>query len=244
MSGHIMRDYERLSAAIDAIAVHVERYETHADRLRRARAEQAGLLRDVPALRPRLDDVEAELTYLRLRVARPSLVVQVGCRDGWSTAWILRALRDNGHGRLVSFNRTNLLDDVIHEGLAADRWDLVLGDVRDRTAEIPRPIDYLFVDGESSAGFARWYLPNLVAGLAPGAPVGIGGVFAHHRPRPFGEAALIVKWLDRNHIDYFTAAPAREPVIHRQLNRVRWALGFNDDLGGSDRNPMVFFDAP
>ncbi|GAB3998445.1 hypothetical protein GCM10029992_24250 [Glycomyces albus] len=52
----------------------------------------------------------------------------------------------------------------------------------------------------------------------------------------------MLKWLHRNHIGYFTAAPARQPVIYRQLNRVRWSLGF-DDLSGSARNPMLFFDA-
>lgn len=239
-----MRDFERLSAAIDAISAHVERYETYVEQLRRARAEQAALLRAAPGLRPRFDDVEAELTYLRIRSRRPSHVVQVGCREGWSTAWILRALRDNGHGMLHSFSRSKPVDDVVHPDLAAGRWRLSVGDVRDRLAGVPRLIDYLFVDGEHSARFARWYLPNLVARLAPGTPVGVAGVFAHHRPRPFGEAALILKWLHRNRIGYFTAAPARQPVIHRQLNRVRWSLGFVDDLSGSDRNPMVFFEAP
>ncbi|GAB3998442.1 hypothetical protein GCM10029992_24240 [Glycomyces albus] len=167
MSGHIMRDFERLSAAIDAIAVHVERYETHGEPLRRARAEQAALLRAAPALRPRLDDVEAELTYLRIRSEQPSHVVQVGCRDGWSTAWILRALRDNGHGTLHSFNRSKLSGDVIGPDLADDRWRLSVGDVRDRLAGVPRHIGYLFIDGGPSARFARWCLPNLVARLAP-----------------------------------------------------------------------------
>ncbi len=239
-----MRDFEHLTAAIDAIAVHAERYETYGEQLRRARGEQAALLRAAPALRPRLDDIEAELTYLRIRSGRPSHVVQVGCRDGWSTAWMLRALRDNGHGTLHSFNRTKPLDDVVQPDLAADRWRLSVGDVRDRLAGVPPHIGYLFIDGESSARFARWYLPNLVARLAPGTPVGVGGVFAHHRPRPFGEAALILKWLHRNHIGHFTAAPSRQPVIHRQLDRIRRSLGFSDDLSGSGRNPMLFFDAP
>lgn len=232
-------DAERLSAAIDAIAVHVERYERYAEDLRRARAEQAGLR----TLRPRLDDMEAELSYLRLRALKPSTVVQIGCHDGWTAAWLLRALRDNGGGRLHSFDRTDRARANVPARLAAGRWELVTGDVRACADRVPRPIDYLFLDGERSARFARWYLPNLVAPLASGTPVSVHGVFRHRRPRPFGEASLLLHWLGRSRTGYFTAAPARQPVVHRQLDRVRCALGLDDPVHTGRRNPMIFFQA-
>ncbi len=235
-----MRDFERLTAAIDAIAVHVERYERYAAELHRASAEQAGLRRLRPGLRPRLDDMEAELSYLRLRAVEPATVVQIG-GDGWSAAWLLRALRDNGHGRLHSFDPSGRAAATVPEDLAAGRWELTAGDVRARADRLPAEIDYLFLDGDHSARLAKWYLPNVVARLAPGTPVSVDGVFRHRRPRPFGEAALILKWLREGRMDYFTAAPARQPVIHRQLDRVRRALGFDDPLRTGRRNPMIFF---
>lgn len=243
MSGHPRREAERLSAVIDAIAVHAGRYERYADDLRRARAEQAALRLLRPGARPRLDDMEAELSYLRLRALKPSTVFQVGCRDGWTAAWLLRALRDNGGGRLHSFDRTDRARANVPDDLAAGRWTIIAGDVRAGIDRAPRPIDYLFVDGERSARFARWYLPNLVAPLAPGTPVSVHGVFRHRRPRPFGEASLLLHWLGRNRTGYFTASPAREPAAHRQLERVRRALGLDDSVHAGRRNPMVFFQA-
>lgn len=235
------RDAERLSALIDVIAVHAGRYERYADDLRLARAEQAVLRRLLPGPRPRLDDMEAELSYLRLRALKPSTVVQIGCHDGWSAAWLLRALRDNGGGRLHSFDRADRARANVPEELAAGRWTLVTGDVRAGVERVPRPIDYLFLDGGPSARFARWYLPNLVAPLASGTPVSVHGVFRHRRPRPFGEAALLLHWLGRNRTEYFTASPARQPVVHRQLDRVRRALGLGDSAHTGRRNPMLFF---
>lgn len=234
-----MREVERLSSAIASIAVHVERYERYADDLHRARAEQAGLRCLRPGLRPRLDDMEAELSYLRLRALEPATVVQIGCRDGWSAAWLLRALRDNGHGRLHSFGPRGGAAADVPEDLAAGRWELTAGDVGAGPDRLPAAIDHLFLDGGRSARFTRWCLPNVVARLAPGTPVSVHGVF--RRRRPLGEAALILKWLRQRRMDYFTVAPARQPVVHRQLDRVRCVLGFNDQVHTGRRNPMIFF---
>jgi predicted O-methyltransferase YrrM len=60
---------------------------------------------------PQLDDLEAEITYLLLRATRPAVVMELGTFHGWSTSWILSALRDNGAGRLHSFDR---IDNVVH----------------------------------------------------------------------------------------------------------------------------------
>ena len=54
-----------------------------------------------------LDDIEAELTYLRLRELRPAKVMELGTFHGWSTTWMLRALRDNGTGHLYSYDRVD-----------------------------------------------------------------------------------------------------------------------------------------
>ncbi|MCH7231037.1 class I SAM-dependent methyltransferase [Glycomyces sp. L485] len=170
-------------------------------------------------------------------------IISIGCHDGWSTAWLLRALRDNGGGRLHSFDRSGRARGNIPDALAESRWSLTTGDARAAVGEMPRRIDYLFLDGSPSARFAKWYLPNLVAPLVSGTPVSFRNVFRHRVPLPLSGASLILKWLRHNHMDYFTAARARQPVIHRQLNRVRWALGFNDPVHTGDHDPMIFFQA-
>ncbi|PIE23537.1 MAG: hypothetical protein CSA62_06770 [Planctomycetota bacterium] len=51
-----------------------------------------------PAMIAQLDDIAAEVTYLLLRDRRPEVVVEISPCHGWSTCWILSALRDNGGG--------------------------------------------------------------------------------------------------------------------------------------------------
>src|SRR5437879_13406599 len=53
---------------------------------------------------PALDDLEAEITYLLIRDQRPKVVMEVSPNAGWSSTWILSALRDNADG--ASFGRT------------------------------------------------------------------------------------------------------------------------------------------
>ena len=81
---------------------------------------------------PQLDDVEAELTYLALRDHRPDTVMELGTFHGWSTTWILSALRDNGRGHLHSFDRIDNVLRTVPAELAADRWTFVHGRRRRR----------------------------------------------------------------------------------------------------------------
>src|SRR5665647_133518 len=61
-------------------------------------------------LDPHLDDIEAEITYLLIRALRPKTLVEISPLGGWSTSWILNAVRDNGCGTLHSFD---LVDDSL-----------------------------------------------------------------------------------------------------------------------------------
>src|SRR6478609_1544796 len=91
-------------ATLDLAAV-TDLYDRYAQPLRQAREGQRELLwQHRRQLRPKLDDIEAELTYLLLRELRPAAVVEIGTFHGWSTTWILRALRDNGGGHLHSYD--------------------------------------------------------------------------------------------------------------------------------------------
>ncbi len=97
-------------------------YREHRADLDRVRHEQRRLRRDDTAMKAQLDDIEAEITYLLLRHARPETVIEIGTFHGWSTTWILRALRDNDRGQLHSFD---LLDEVrrhVPAGSVVLRW--------------------------------------------------------------------------------------------------------------------------
>jgi len=146
-------------------------YHKYAGDLAAARRSQRELLFGAGrSMRAKLDDIEAEVTYLLLRERRPSTVVEIGTFDGWSTTWILTALRDNGCGELRSFDiRDGVLRHVPDE-LAGDRWRFTAGDVRGMgmVESIPPSTDYLFLDAAHSAAFARWYLAELFPRLGSG----------------------------------------------------------------------------
>ncbi|ALG15178.1 methyltransferase [Kibdelosporangium phytohabitans] len=214
-------------------------YEKHLDALIRVRAEQREL--HDGGMRAQLDDIEAELTYLRLRESTPRTVVEVGSLHGWSTTWILRALRDNGFGRLATFDIVDGARRDVPAGLADGRWTFVRGDVRDTVGAVPGDIDYLFVDAAHTARFARWYLAELFTRLRPGTPVSVHDVFHHARPLPFSEGAVVLKWLADQGITSFTAARAAAADVYERITRTRVRLGIAEPVHRGTANPMIFF---
>jgi len=116
----------------------VRLYRTYADDLRAAREAQRELRHQYP-LKPKLDDIEAELTYLALRAVRPAEVVEIGSFHGWSTTWILRALRDNGSGHLHTFDLVDHATRTVPPALSGERWTFGFD-----PAELP---DYLATRG-------------------------------------------------------------------------------------------------
>src|SRR5690349_15371186 len=159
-----------------AVETFVKLYRTYADDLRVAREAQRELLVRYD-LKPKLDDIEAELTYLALREWRPESVVEIGSFHGWSTTWILRALADNGFGHLHTFDVVDHALRSVPEKLAYERWTFVRGDVRESMHRLPRRPGYVFIDARHTAGFARWYTRRLLPRLADGTPVSVHDVF-------------------------------------------------------------------
>ncbi len=190
-----------------------------------------------------LDDIEAELTYLRLRELRPATVMELGAFHGWSTTWMLRALRDNGSGHLHSFDRVDHVVGNVPGALAGDRWTFTRGDIQDGLDAVPRDLDYLFVDADHGRRFGRWYLTHLFPLVPPGTPVSVHDVFHGRRARPVSEGAEVVRWLRSRGIPLFTAARRHSPAVFAEINRVRAELGI-EGARGTTTNPMIWFSLP
>ena len=82
---------------------------------------------------------DLETIYSLVRAMRPSVIVETGVCYGASSAYILEALRDNGHGVLYSIDLGNAPDEppndfFVRRGLK-DAWRLIIGDARH---ELPR----------------------------------------------------------------------------------------------------------
>ena len=229
-----------MTTALD-LALVTRLYAEHGPALAVARTEQRELLARDRSMRAQLDDVEAEATYLLLRHVRPASVVEIGTFHGWSTTWILRALRDNGAGRLRSVDLVDAALRHVPAGLAADRWTFTRGDARALGPHVAAGADYLFIDADHSARFARWYTAELLPALRPGTPVSVHDVFHRRFAVPFGEGRVVLRWLAARGTPYFTASRARAPRAHAELLAAKERAGVADPVRRGARNPMIFF---
>ncbi|KAI9016811.1 hypothetical protein DFJ74DRAFT_247154 [Hyaloraphidium curvatum] len=147
-----------------AVDLYAGLYAQHAEELRYVR-RQARLFCSLGAGRCPLQDVELELTYLRLRTMKPKVVWQIAPGLGYSAVWILHALRANGNGAaLHSFDAHNASLSAVpaelrgpeaawhlHEGSAFSSYAGVLA----ANKSVP---DYLFLDSpQRSRDFAVFY---------------------------------------------------------------------------------------
>ncbi|WP_433504889.1 class I SAM-dependent methyltransferase [Pseudonocardia halophobica] len=216
-------------------------YRRYAADLVEVVAQQRALAAD-GRVRPGLDDLEAEITYLLLRQLRPEHVVEIGTSRGWTTSWLLSALRDNGCGRLVSFRRTRRPSAVPPE-LAEDRWTVHTGDVRARLEALPETTDFLLLDATHTARFGRWYVRTVFPRLASGTPVGVHEVYRGRSAWVRHEGGVVLDWLAERDVPHFTVAPRRVPQTFAALLDLRRELGV-EGARGTSVNPMIWFEMP
>lgn len=195
--------------------------------------------------RPKFDDIEAEITYLLVRHFRPAVVLEIAPYYGWSTTWLLHALRDNGAGRLDSYDLVDYSRWTVPPALARGRWRFTQGDVRDFVDELPsgEAIGFLFLDAAHTVEFARWYLDTLFPRLAPGTVVGVHDIFRGDLA-PMPESAVLLEWLERRGVPCVTAASGSGHDSYDRLVAVKRELGLAEPIHDSVTNPMAFFRLP
>lgn len=194
--------------------------------------------------RPKFDDVEAEITYLLLRHVAPASVVEIAPYYGWSTTWLLHGLRDNGGGRLHSYDLVDHSRRTVPAALAQGRWVLCRGDVRTTAANLPSGIGYLFIDAAHTADFAHWYVDTIFPRLQPGTLVGVHDIFRPAHLPQLSESPVVRDWLARRRVPYFTAAPSHAPEAFERIMMLKRELGLAEPIHHSLNNPMVFFQLP
>lgn len=114
------------------------------------------------------DDIEIELTYLRIRASRPATVWEISPHQGFTTMVILQALIDNNYGRLISFDIVDKVTVNIPPSYSENsRWKFMLGDFRtlfpdySKTNSYQDKPDYVFLDSLHSHDFGVFYTNNL-----------------------------------------------------------------------------------
>jgi predicted O-methyltransferase YrrM len=190
------------------------------------------------------DDLEAELTYLLLRDTRPGVVVEISPCGGWSTAWILNALRDNGHGVLHSFDTRDDSLAKVPADLADQIRQFHVGDVI-HSPHIPAEIDYLFMDSDHTAPFAQWFTAQVFPRVRSGGTVSVHDIFHPGGPAMSGgEGPVVLEWLRSRGIDWITASPTQDPATFQALTARRDRNGAVRPVHSSSANPAILFVMP
>lgn len=125
--------------------------------------------------------------------------------------------------------------------LAEGRWHFVAGDAKETIRTAP-DFDYLFIDSDHSASFARWYADVLLPRVRPGVVVSVHDVF--HQARLSEEGQVVADWLKGRGVGYWTIASAAVPEQVASFLKERRMLGADVDFAihASTANPMMFFE--
>lgn len=159
------------------------------------------------------------LLYYFVRLLRPRIVVETGVFDGLSSAFLLKGLRDNGHGRLCSIDlparravpasTDKMPFDTLPPGgepgwVVPDAlrplWEIRLGDSRDLLAawlaEIGN-IDLFFHDSLHTEDHMAWEFETVWPSLSPGGLLLSDDVFWSRAFGRFAQRAGVPRWVLR-----------------------------------------------
>jgi predicted O-methyltransferase YrrM len=133
---------------------------------------------------------EGEFLYLTARTLGARRIVEFGSSFGISTIYLAAAVRDNGGGLVISSEiepakHARAVANLKEAGLDGEA-DVRLGDALNTLAELPEPVDLVFLDG-----WKDLYLPvlRLVAPrLRPGSVVLADNIYTFRKAlRPYVE---------------------------------------------------------
>ncbi len=139
-----------------------------------------------------------EACYAIVRLTRPAVVLETGVARGFSSAVILQALEDNGHGKLYSVDlpmfrsgTVSYTGAAVPGRLRATRWELHLGSDRQVLPMLLKhtgPIDFLFYDSDTAYDGMRRTWELVWPRLKPGAVLALNVVHANDAYLEFAEA--------------------------------------------------------
>ena len=151
----------------------------------------------LPALGYAVHNEARKVLYLMVRHFAPDVVVEISPKRGLSTLHIALALEHNGRGRVRSFeidyrSLRSAAASVRDNGLA-HRVAWHYGDAR---IDVPRQVagldglEFLFLDSDHSAEFARWYTRALFPRVRRGGIIHVDDVMTDPRNAARRQLAL------------------------------------------------------
>jgi len=111
-------------------------------------------------------DLEMEMHYMRIREGKPRIILEMCSNAGFSTHWILFALKKNGRGRLIGFDFNKKPNITGGLDLGKERYIHVQGDMYENFGPTVHPIqaevDYVYIDGAHNREQGEWFAKNVL----------------------------------------------------------------------------------
>lgn len=111
-------------------------------------------------------DREAEMLYIQVREWKPLRVFEMAPNRGYSTHFILSALKANGQGHLDSFDIHGAANRTVSDPELRAYWSFHKQDVMEYILAHPGMMtkyDFIFIDALHTLQFSRWYTKSLLS---------------------------------------------------------------------------------
>mmetsp|Transcript_11908 Transcript_11908/g.16142 ORF Transcript_11908/g.16142 Transcript_11908/m.16142 type:complete len:346 (+) Transcript_11908:25-1062(+) len=199
--------------------------------------------------------VEMEILYMRLRETQPKVVIEACPNSGWSTFWILHALKANGHGHSHSFDKSAKPIKAGH--VIADspsvKWTHHQGDIMETfpsqlTEEELNDVDYVFIDMSHFKPLTLWYVENIFGYFTRRTYaqdkvilVGVHDVYNHWYPLckaapdssdPSVEGLVVYQWIVEN--ANFVRSAFEWSKFRHQGSRIKELIEVRQKVTGKD----------
>jgi len=221
-------------------------YETYGQDLITIRDQQRALHDDLTrrGIWCMFDDIEAELLYLFIREMGSGMALEIGSGSGWSTTWMLQALKSAGDGGLLSLDKHYNTPDFVPSELAEECWRFSKKDIREEPRESLEQPEFVLVDIDHQPELIDWIIEHVFPLVRSGGRIAVHDVFALATPA-HGEAVAVFRYLDRIGVRPYTPSHCF-PASYRRINRARRKVGIDPDnlICPSKVNPLLVFDVP
>lgn len=181
---------------------------------------------------PQYDDIEAEITCLLLLEYKPNNIKEFSPCGGWSTNYLLKSCPETS--KIESFD----IHDTCIQNVNASNWKFTKDDVSLHYERIVKEKpDYLFIDSDHSTEFTQKYIDNLLTNLiGTKCIVSVHDVYHHEKPSYEGE--LVIEFLKKNNISYFSPA---NKIHNNDFLNLKNELNIADKIHYYSANPSIYF---
>lgn len=191
------------------------------------------MAKNVTNFKPMFDDLENEITFLLNVDNKPNKIVEFSPAYGWSTITLCLAVKNNNKGHVYTYDIQDKCVENLNKVGLSEYYTFKKGDVSTQFNNF-MDADYIFIDSDHSAGFARKYINELIN---PILKTKQKTTFCIHDVFQTDEGVVIQEFLKEQNIEYFSPKHNIDA-----LNKHKSDLGINIQLHNSIKNPSVFFN--